>query len=468
MGSLTFKFLVGLGAGLAAWAIIEPTNPGLAGNWGAFELRLIIALGLLVGAGVGALNGFAQGSKVHILRGLFMGGVFGMIGASFGYALGGGIAHAIFGTVGQGVTAILSRVVALTPLGACLGLAIGGSSLSGRRAVQGLIGGAIGAALGAGVFDIVGSIFGQAQLALNGVSNGGTGEVGSVPRAIFAAAMGGGIGLFIGLVDLLSRSAWVRLELGRNEGKEWSLDYAQNFIGRSESAQIPLFGDPNVAPMHASIQRVGKNQYAIQDGGSPVGTYVNGQRIQQCMLAPGSQIQIGGFRLVFLMKEGGAPVRAQDGRYLAPGPFVPQPAPQAPVTFGQVPGPMANPTVAYPAQPMANQTVAYPAQVGMNQTVAYPQQAMGPTLVVLDGPLAGQRLPITGSIVLGRESPNLPMGYDTMASRRHAEITPMPGGAGVQDLGSTNGTFVNGARVPSAPLRPGDTVKVGGTTFRIE
>ncbi|CAN5459013.1 hypothetical protein BH11ARM2_BH11ARM2_17720 [soil metagenome] len=462
MGSLTFKFLAGLGAGLAAWAIIEPTNPGLAGNWGAFELRLIIALGLLVGGAVGALNGFAQGSKLHVLRGLLMGGLFGMIGASFGYGLGGGIAHAIFGSVGQGVAAILSRVVALTPLGACLGLAIGGSSLSGRRAVQGLIGGAIGAAIGAGLFDAVGALFATTQLALNGVGNGGTGEVGSIPRAIFAASMGGGIGLFIGLVDLLARSAWVRLELGRNEGKEWSLDHAQNFIGRSESAQIPLFGDPNVAPMHACIQKVGKNQYAIQDGGSPIGTYVNGQRIQQCMLAQGSVIQIAGFRLVFLMKEGRGGARVSDGRYAAPqNPYAaPQPgyAPQA--------GP-ATTSYGTPPGPVSNQTVAYPGQAALNQTVAYPQQAAGPTLVVLDGPLAGQRFPIAGPIVLGRECPNLQMGYDTMASRRHAEITPMPGGAMVTDLGSTNGTFVNGTRVPDAPLRPGDVLKVGATSFRI-
>ncbi|RYG40557.1 hypothetical protein EON79_22415, partial [bacterium] len=129
MGSLTFKFLVGLFAGAAAWAIIEPTNPGIGGNWGAFEIRLILTLGVFVGASVGALNGFAQGSKLHILRGLFMGGLFGMVGASLGYGLGGGIAHAVFGDVGRGAMGIVSRMVALTPLGACLGLAIGGSSL---------------------------------------------------------------------------------------------------------------------------------------------------------------------------------------------------------------------------------------------------------------------------------------------------------------------------------------------------
>jgi pSer/pThr/pTyr-binding forkhead associated (FHA) protein len=36
------------------------------------------------------------------------------------------------------------------------------------------------------------------------------------------------------------------------------------------------------------------------------------------------------------------------------------------------------------------------------------------------------------------------------------------------DLGSTNGTYVNGQRVLSATLKPGDLVRIGATTFRVE
>ncbi|RYG40002.1 FHA domain-containing protein, partial [bacterium] len=332
----------------------------------------------------------------------------------------------------------------------------------------GLIGGAIGAAAGAGVFDLVGATFAQAQLGLNGASGGAIQEVGSVPRALFAAALGGGIGLFIGLVDLLARSAWIRLELGRNEGKEWSLDHATTFIGRSESSQIPLFGDPNVAPMHAAIKRMGKNQYVLEDGGSPIGTYVNGQRVASCQLVPGCRIQIAGFQLVFLMKDGKAPAyvpdpgsypRPQPGQYMAPGGMAPAQtwAPQAPSTSPGGMGGVPNQTVAYPGQGMGNQTVAYPGA-----------QAAMATLVVLDGPLVGQRIPLLGPIVLGRESQQVPMQYDTMASRQHAEVGPAPGGAMVRDLNSTNGTFVNGSKVSGGPLRPGDVLKVGSTSFRIE
>ena len=113
-----------------------------------------------------------------------------------------------------------------------------------------------------------------------------------------------------------------------------------------------------------------------------------------------------------------------------------------------------NPTVAYgaPMQPMPTQTVA----------------SGVPTLVALDGPLAGQRFMVNGSTTLGRESSQVPMAYDTQASRRHAEVTAGPGFVQVTDVGSTNGTFVNGQRVQSAQVRPGDVVKVGNTSFRLE
>jgi pSer/pThr/pTyr-binding forkhead associated (FHA) protein len=49
-----------------------------------------------------------------------------------------------------------------------------------------------------------------------------------------------------------------------------------------------------------------------------------------------------------------------------------------------------------------------------------------------------------------------------LVSRVHCRLTALPdGGLEVQDLESTNGTFVNGARVQSARLSPGDRIGVG-------
>jgi len=58
---------------------------------------------------------------------------------------------------------------------------------------------------------------------------------------------------------------------------------------------------------------------------------------------------------------------------------------------------------------------------------------------------------------------------DEFASARHARIEPRPDGIWVQDLDSTNGTFVNGVRVEQRRrLEPGDVVRVGGTDLRFE
>ena len=57
---------------------------------------------------------------------------------------------------------------------------------------------------------------------------------------------------------------------------------------------------------------------------------------------------------------------------------------------------------------------------------------------------------------------------DPTVSRHHCELTVMPAGLHVRDLGSTNGTFVDGVRIDGAYLRPGSRLTVGGTTLAIE
>ena len=54
---------------------------------------------------------------------------------------------------------------------------------------------------------------------------------------------------------------------------------------------------------------------------------------------------------------------------------------------------------------------------------------------------------------------------DSRLSRTHFQLTSTKGGLQVEDLDSTNGTFVNGSRITSAHLRAGDTIRVGSTTL---
>ena len=71
------------------------------------------------------------------------------------------------------------------------------------------------------------------------------------------------------------------------------------------------------------------------------------------------------------------------------------------------------------------------------------------------------------SLVLGRAlNSDLPV-LDPTISRRHAEVTADATGVGVRDLGSSNGTFVGGARVGSARLSGGDSVMFGKVPFEV-
>jgi pSer/pThr/pTyr-binding forkhead associated (FHA) protein len=495
MGSVILKFLTGGTAGLLVWAVMEPSAPQSvhSASFAIWSGKFIITLGCVVGLAVGGLEGYTRGGKVHTLRGLGLGLVFGAIGATLGSGIGTQVVSACFrGDVFDSesvpmVMRMMARAIAFIPIGMMLGAAIGLSSLTPKRAVQGLIGGALAGAISGVCFDPISGIVGQAILSARGQTQG---EIGIVGRAVTCILLGSMIALFLGLVERFARSAWLRLSLGRNEGKEWSIDGAQTFIGRSESAQVPLFGDANVAPIHASITRQGSN-YVLTDNGSPIGTFLNGQRVTQAVLFPNAQIQIGGFILQFLIKGHAAPQRGpemypgqhypiggqmpQVSPYQHPG-FAPQgqpmPAQQMPaqqMPMGQMPmQPM--PTQAQPA-PYGQPTQAF-APAASNPTVAFaspaPQAAGGFALVAMDGPLTGQRFAVGGSMDVGRECPSIPMSFDAGASRRHATLVPSFNGIAVTDLGSTNGTFLNGKRVSQATAGPGDLLKLGSTTFRVD
>ena len=69
---------------------------------------------------------------------------------------------------------------------------------------------------------------------------------------------------------------------------------------------------------------------------------------------------------------------------------------------------------------------------------------------------------------LGRSpASDVVLGKDDFVSGRHAQLSRHGGLLYVEDLGSTNGTFVNDRKtVGATPLRAGDTVRIGSTTFR--
>lgn len=71
--------------------------------------------------------------------------------------------------------------------------------------------------------------------------------------------------------------------------------------------------------------------------------------------------------------------------------------------------------------------------------------------------------------VIGRSNRADIIVQDPSVSGQHARLTVMPGGATVTDLGSSNGTTVNGAKVQgSHPVKAGDLIGVGDAVLRIE
>jgi hypothetical protein len=74
------------------------------------------------------------------------------------------------------------------------------------------------------------------------------------------------------------------------------------------------------------------------------------------------------------------------------------------------------------------------------------------------------------ALTVGRGGDNdLPIGADEYASSHHARFEPRLDGVYVEDVGSTNGTFVNGIRLTKVRrLVPGDVVRIGETDLRFE
>jgi pSer/pThr/pTyr-binding forkhead associated (FHA) protein len=76
-------------------------------------------------------------------------------------------------------------------------------------------------------------------------------------------------------------------------------------------------------------------------------------------------------------------------------------------------------------------------------------------------------LPSSSEIVVGRSSDLDMVLVEDMVSRRHAKITVNGDTVAIQDLGSTNGTFVNGERVERMTLTDGDRVLIGTSIIKL-
>lgn len=100
-----------------------------------------------------------------------------------------------------------------------------------------------------------------------------------------------------------------------------------------------------------------------------------------------------------------------------------------------------------------------------------PRRDAGPRrLVVTEGPLRGTTLPLASSAILIGRAPSCTLVLDDdYSSSRHARVYPEAGQWFVEDLGSTNGTYVDRQRVDGpVPVRPGSQIRVGQSTLELQ
>ncbi|MFF4763869.1 FHA domain-containing protein [Streptomyces sp. NPDC001292] len=241
-------------------------------------------------------------------------------------------------------------------------------------------------------------------------------------------------------------------------GRTWTLDPSRSYtLGRDPQGNI-VFDDARVSWRHATVSFNGRS-WVIEDHGSTNGTFVQGRRIHQLELGPGSAVHLG---------------NATDGPVLSlSGAAAPAATPQA--------QPQQQPYAAQGANPGWTQQQAPRAdwqqpQQGQ-QAPSIPQQ-QGPGSGAGVPPVYGDRSPTTfhqfslGRVMrIGRALENDLVVSDLQVSRNHAEFHATPDGRfEIRDLGSHNGTYVNGHPVPkggSVQLGPTDIVGVGHSTFRI-
>jgi hypothetical protein len=297
----------GLG-GLLGWALLEPFfQEGPGAKDGSFPIANILlfpvvaaAIGLFLGAGEGIMcRNLSRASLCGVvglgvgfgggLISIFVGGFIMMIisGIAIQFwanprpnAMPGGFALVIF-MMGRAA----AWAVAAIPAGLGQGLAL----REKRIILNGIVGGVIGGLLGGILFDPISLLFQGTERA-------------TVSRGIGLTIIGLSVGLFVGLVEGWTKTAWLLMRAGPLAGKQFVLFRDTTTLGSSPKAEVYLFKDEAIEPRHALIYNRG-GRFEIEDCNTRDGTYVNGVPIRRQPLNHGDQVVLGKTVLEFQLKE---------------------------------------------------------------------------------------------------------------------------------------------------------------------
>ncbi len=233
-----------------------------------FSLRNVVAIFARVATAVvvGAMGGLLGGLIGQVLYGLKDWGIF----LVFGWAITGFLIG-----VSLGVYDLLSSL-----------LFARNASMALRKVLKGVLGGTLGGILG-GILSLM-LLAGWTHLL------GGDPEVERrlwSPSSWGFVSLGACIGLLISVAQVVLKEAWLKVEAGFRKGREVILTKPEITIGRAESCDIGLFGDPQIEKLHARIRREG-NRYVLIDEGA--GTYLNDDLVRgSATLQAGDAIRLG-------------------------------------------------------------------------------------------------------------------------------------------------------------------------------
>ncbi|MFI0091955.1 FHA domain-containing protein [Streptomyces bobili] len=250
-------------------------------------------------------------------------------------------------------------------------------------------------------------------------------------------------------------------------GRTWTLDPSRSYtLGRDPQGDVVL-DDARVSWRHATVSFNGRG-WTLEDHGSTNGTFVQGQRVHQVDIGPGSAVHLGNATDGPRLNLSGAQAAVAQQQPQAQQPYAAQ-------------GANAGWAQQAPPQPQAPQPQVQQPQPGWEPPrkvdAPIPQQ-QGPGVGAGAPPVYGDRSPTTfhqfslGRVMrIGRALENDLVVSDLQVSRNHAEFHSTPDGRmEIRDLGSHNGTYVNGQPITkggSQLLGPTDIVGVGHSTFRI-
>ncbi len=192
------------------------------------------------------------------------------------------------------------------------------------------------------------------------------------------------------------------------------------YIGRSRENHIVL-PHPEVSRHQAVIQREGNQYIAVDRSGK--GLKVNGNTSEKMFLKQGDLLRVGAFRLIFESDQ-------------------PEDKPSDTMTW--------------------ESTIDIPLQDRPNEKVGKCE------LVVVQGPDEGKRISIGNEVIrVGRSiRGNFPLSDKTI-SNVHLEIESTAAGIQVRDMGSTNGTRIDGRSIQSQTIEIDSEIRIGKTTLKI-